>query len=516
MRLSPLQPLFLLSLALVATLSTGPAGASLPVDVPIVNADFEADSIASPGSDQPTITGWDTTAGGGDGIFRPTAGDYPQGIPSGQNVAYINLPGNRVRQVLTTPFEASTRYRLSVEVGWNQNDPFEGYVIQLRANGTILASQDSVVMPRQGEFVTAVLEYVSPVAHDDLGQPLEIWLLAPGIQANYDDVRLTAETLGTCAETLLVPFYLVDRSDAHGTNTLFAVRNLTGATRSVDIHYHGIGGSLQRTETVTLAAFETRTISIRDVPGLGTGPNDFARGFVRIVTTGSPDRSPVLGGDFFQVDVANNFATGEKMVRGGDLCTEASIRFLDFGAGTRLTIFVNQPRGTQAGDPESFTIQVRDEAGDPSGGLISVFTTAHAVELDASELSGLDFGNLDFDFSNSLGGVVYAEYSAQGRFSVGVTSECEDSRPCDSDDCCPPGAPKATAPPLFYTGAEFPTCVEAIDDAVRALDSVHYRNACQDTYGGDLPSGVLGARVLGCRTVDGSIEVMAEVCCPES
>lgn len=62
-------------------------------------------------------------------------------------------------------------------------------------------------------------------------------------------------------------------------------------------------------------------------------------------------------GDFFQVDVAENFATGDRLVRQADVCTDASIRFLDFGGGTRLTIWLTNPRGTGAAKPFSFTVQ---------------------------------------------------------------------------------------------------------------------------------------------------------------
>lgn len=51
-------------------------------------------------------------------------------------------------------------------------------------------------------------------------------------------------------------------------------------------------------------------------------------------------------GDFFQVDVAENFATGDRLVRPANVCTDASIRFLDFGGGTRLTIWAPARPGT--------------------------------------------------------------------------------------------------------------------------------------------------------------------------
>jgi hypothetical protein len=508
--------------AVLLLVTLGPGGAFAATHVPIVNPGFDADPLPSPGADQPTITGWDTTAGGGDGIFRPTASDYPSGIPSGQNAAYANLSGNRVRQVLTTPLAPNTTYILKVAVGWNNNDEFHGYKVQLRVDGTtILAQDDSSKTPAQGSWVTSVVEYTSGATGVELGKPLEIWLLAPGIQANFDSVELFAypANASVCADSLFIPFYLVDKNDPNGTNTLFAVRNVTDRTVVADAEYFTVGGTSQRKDSVTLAGQQTVTVSIRDVPGLAVDPDGFARGFVKIVTVGDPDRAPVLAGDFFQVDVGNNFATGERLVRQGDLCSDASIRSLDFGAGTRFAVFLTQPRGDDDGvHPPSFTVQVRDEAGDPDGPPQPVWTADHALELASADLTGLSFGSVRFDFTNSLGGAVYAEYSAQGRFSVGTTAQCDGARPCDATDCCPPGSPKALAAGLHYSGASFPDCEAAIDDAVRDLDSVHYRNACQAAHGGNLPDAVLGATVVDCQVnpplSPGSVVVAVEVCCP--
>ena len=257
-------------------------------------------------------------------------------------------------------------------------------------------------------------------------------------------------------------------------------------------------------------------MSARDVPGLATDPDGFATGFVKVTTVGAPDRVPVLAGDFFQVDVGNDFATGETMVRGGDLCANASIRTLDFGSGTTLRFFLNQPRGADPNaDPASFTIEVRNEQGAPAG-TIDVYSSLQSFELKTEDITDLTFGSLFFDFSNSLGGTAYAEYSAEGRFSVGVSSQCEDSRPCDATDCCPPGAKKATTPPLFYENdPDVTDCASAVADSLLVLDSFHYRNACQATYGGDLPDQVLGARVLECDENGGDPIVRVEVCCPE-
>lgn len=503
------------ALILLAVLPASFAGGST-VAVPVVNPSFEADAL-SPGEDAPSITGWLATAGGGDGVFRPTASQYPGGVPDGVNVAYVNNPGNFVRQVLGTPLASNTRYVLTVEVGWRADEAFAGYTVQLRAGGEVLAEDPSTQSPAQGTFVTSTVEAVVGAAHPQLGEPLEIHLLAPGVQANFDDVRLTAEHLGVCSEIQIVPFHLADVAGGSGVNTLFAVRNLTDVDLDANVEYFTLDGTSQRLETLTLGPNETRTVSLRDVPGLGADGDGFRRGFVRIAAAGHSDGTPVLAGDFFQVDTLNNFATGDRLVRQSDLCRSVSIRFLDFGAGTRLLVFVADPRGlVVATDPPSFTVQAYDEAGNALGGPQPVWTDQHALELAASDFTVADFGSLRFDFSNSLGGAVYAEYSAEGRFSVGAAGECEDAPSC-APDCCPPGSATAVTPPIHYPA--FEDCTVAGADALSTLDSSHYRNACQQAFGGPLPDTVLGLRLLTCEIAppgfpEGTV-VTVEVCCPE-
>lgn len=162
---------------------------------PIVinNPSFEADVLCE-GCNSLTIIGWEDTSGGGDGAFNPTTTHYPGGaVPDGQNVSYANGPGNFVRQTLTTVLVADTIYTLEVEVGNRLDDPFAGYSVQLRAGGMILAS-DSSQAPGDGQFVTSTVTYTSSPTDPQLGQPLEIWLLASGVQANFDNVRLDADT----------------------------------------------------------------------------------------------------------------------------------------------------------------------------------------------------------------------------------------------------------------------------------------------------------------------------------
>lgn len=334
-----------------------------------------------------------------------------------------------------------------------------------------------------------------------------------------DDVSLCR--VEVCSEELVLPFYRVAEDDPNGTTTLLAVHNLTSGPVTADVEYLTVDGASQRLDTLGLGAFETSTVNLRDVTELAGDPDGFARGFVRVVAPGGPDGVPALSGDFFQVDVGNNFATGDKLLRRGQICQHSSIRFLDFGAGTRLPVFLAQPRGADENvDPPSFTVQAFDEAGNPESAPQPVWAASHALELAASDFTDGSFGTLAFDFTNSDGGAAYAEYSAEGRFSVGLASQCEEAPPCD--DCCPSGTQKATTPAIAFAagsvvdGVPIDDCQAAISESLRSLDSLDYRNACQKAYGGALPDRVLGARMVSCKAhpPDGGVEVVVEACCP--
>lgn len=340
-----------------------------------------------------------------------------------------------------------------------------------------------------------------------------------GVSERYgvDNVRLITggcSQVGACSEIQVLPFHLADAVGGTGINTLFALRNLTGREVVADVDYFTLSGEKQLETEHPLGPRETVTIGIRDVP-LAIDPDGFRRGFVRIVAPGNSDGSPVLAGDFFQVDTQNNFATGNQLLR--EVCSEVSVRFLDFGLGSRLLVYLAQPRGGDPNaDPPSFTVLVYDEAGNPLGPPTPFWSDDHALELSSSDLAGVAFGSLRFDFGASLGGAVYAEYSAEGRFSVGAAGQCEDVPSC-APDCCPPGAPRATVSGLHYTDAS--TCAPAVSDALNSLDSGHYRNACQAEFGGALPDEVLGARVVSCEIAPPGFPVGAvvavEVCCPQ-
>lgn len=224
------------------------------------------------------------------------------------------------------------------------------------------------------------------------------------------------------SDLFAVPFYLVDTTRPGGTTTLYAVRNVTDRFIQLEVEYFRADGSLIRREAAELGPRQTLTVNLRDVPGLPVDPDGFARGFVRITVVQAPAIDN-LTGDFFQVDVDGNFATGDRLITVADLCEVSEVRTLDFGSGTRLRIFVNEPQGA---DPEtdlpSFTVTAVDEGGNASPPQ-EIFTDQVVVERDAVDFTGEAFGTLVFRFTAG-GGYVYAEYSAGGRFSVGLNSAC--------------------------------------------------------------------------------------------
>jgi hypothetical protein len=257
------------------------------------------------------------------------------------------------------------------------------------------------------------------------------WTGIPTIIPAYNALMFRAYiyTPGVFLESLLVPSYRVDTLNPSGTTTLYAVRNLTDSAVTAHLEYFDVSGTSQRADSITLDPNDTQTVNVRDVAGLAADLDGYARGYVEISTAGDPHQTPVLGGDFFQVDVADNFATGDKLVRSStDLCTESSIRFLAFpsaGSGTRLAVWLVNPRGAGLGDPASFTVQAFDENGTPQGSSFSIHTADKTLELEAADFAGaLAFGFLRFDFSASNGGVVYSEAQAEGRYSIGMTNQC--------------------------------------------------------------------------------------------
>lgn len=200
--------------------------ASAQVSVPVANAGFESPPIAA-GTFATTSAppGWEAYGAGVDFGFRTVGVLDPGGTtlyaappPEGENVGVVFLlddPGDQsvfagveagLQQTLTEPLSAGLRYTLRVRVGNIAVDTspphdqfqftgFPGYRVELLAGGTPVAS-DAGPAPPEGAFAAFELDFAPGDAHPLLGQPLGIRLVnlnaAPGLEVNFDDVRLDA------------------------------------------------------------------------------------------------------------------------------------------------------------------------------------------------------------------------------------------------------------------------------------------------------------------------------------
>lgn len=238
-------------------------------------------------------------------------------------------------------------------------------------------------------------------------------------------------------DQFMVPMFKINRTSATAETTLIAVRNVAGEAHDVVISYfvdHVFSAPVlpDHEETFTLAAEATRTINLRDRPQLtgGQGNDAIIRGWVLVQhADGAGD---ALSADYFRVDDAQNFATGERMV---DVdvsytCTVWDLRYVAGGAfsgGTRLEVFTDTPLGF--GTP-SFAVTFFDEPGNPLG-TVTVSTNRQVAELNVAQLLALlpgspsPFGAMEIVFAaGTNGGLIRGSYRAQGQFSVGLDGTC--------------------------------------------------------------------------------------------
>jgi len=184
--------------------------------VTIVNPGFENPVLAD-GTSTSTPPGWtdgyyDLTAPGvwvvGDadaGAYNPAAGaDYGGVAPEGDNLMYATSGAGKdsgMSQVLSATLQANTQYDLSALVGnpflFNGSTTTGDYRIELLAGGVVLASDTGASPADDTTWTTASLTYNSGASPAQLGEALEIRLLAvdftDGKGVDFDDVWLTAE-----------------------------------------------------------------------------------------------------------------------------------------------------------------------------------------------------------------------------------------------------------------------------------------------------------------------------------
>ena len=240
---------------------------------------------------------------------------------------------------------------------------------------------------------------------------------------------------GTFGSKLLLPLYIVDTTSSTGPTTFYAIRNESTETVDVEIKYYETNQpqTPQRLDTLSLGGKAIDTIDVRSVANLAVDPDGFARGY--IVFEAEDGEAP-LSGDYFQINNAENFASGNRLVnidptsRGYDLCTRFSMRFLDsvlaFDSGTVYSVWF------EATEPHSgiaFAYSVYNLAGGDSLLDFVHNRAAVAFEVPASILRvdvEDEFGAIEFEFPIGTVGHISAVLSALGRLSVGFEATCLD------------------------------------------------------------------------------------------
>jgi len=243
--------------------------------------------------------------------------------------------------------------------------------------------------------------------------------------------RLAFKGLAEDTSQFILPIFRVNRVAAGGTTTLWAVRNADTSSTTISVTYLDEFLDIFATRSYALGPTEVRTVNLRDVPGLPPAASDgISRGTVIITGPAGAD----LSGDFFQVDPAGNFATGDRLVDVTEpyLCDLWDIRYLQggiFTGGTVLTMLLNQVGAMGPGEDPQVVMEFRDETG-AFVATIEVSTIVNVLELPLSILTELiptapPFGSVEILFPPAtMGGFVAGIYSADGRFSIGMEGTC--------------------------------------------------------------------------------------------
>lgn len=154
------------------------------------------------------------------GVLDPAGSTlYAVPPPHGENVGVVFLmdnPANQtffagleagLRQTLAATLQTRRRYTLRVEVGNIAHDAaapflfggFPNYRIDLLAGNNVLASDNNTLLPAEGRFLSSTVSVAIAASHPLAGQSLGIRLVnlnsAPGIEVNFDHVRLESSPL---------------------------------------------------------------------------------------------------------------------------------------------------------------------------------------------------------------------------------------------------------------------------------------------------------------------------------
>ena len=234
---------------------------------------------------------------------------------------------------------------------------------------------------------------------------------------------------------LLLPFFLVDSTDAQGPSTYFSVRNESLASIEIEVSYFATDrpSSALRTDRYTLTKKQLRSFDVRSVlADLLIDDDGFARGYVVVENLSG---EPVIQGETFQLDPDQGFASSVRLLDvdpdspHNDLCSFLSLRFFNgglFTGGTVYTVWLSLDEPPDGVDPVLEYSVYRES------GKMVFHSSFHASEVafqvraeDLVSISPISFGVIEFEFPNTVGAVV-GTLSADGQYSVGVEAACGD------------------------------------------------------------------------------------------
>jgi len=266
------------------------------------------------------------------------------------------------------------------------------------------------------------------------GSAVSLHSLAGG---SGSELAPVAERSSGASDVLLVPYFEVDRRRADGATTMLAIRNETGDDLPVRILFvSAFGATVETSREVTLAPAATKTINLRDVEDLPTGSDGIARGLVVLGAVGVRGQSgAMLSGDFFYVDPATDYATGNTLIDmslnapDNELCAAWSTRFFNSEAISGRSSFrfvVDLPSGASPYDPPTAIGTVYDETGRAVRSF-EIRTDLSSFRLTSDDLipDSTSFGSLSIRFAGSDGAVL-TEHSGFHRLSVALRGACLD------------------------------------------------------------------------------------------
>jgi hypothetical protein len=243
---------------------------------------------------------------------------------------------------------------------------------------------------------------------------------------------LETRSLPAPGKNLILPYFQVDTTDPFGETTLLSLRTVNLSTAAnCSVTYKSVLGADQTIDLfVTVPGGGVWSRNLRDVPGLNTDPDGYKRGYATVACDSN------VSGDTIQVNPAEDFATGTRIIDQNDLCVAWDIRFVGsaaFSGGTSFSMYHPSPGGIGASDPPTGAVTVLDEGGNIFG-IVELKTNQNSIQFDLGVIiaalpGGIGPANGSFWVVMAPaggGGFIQATFSAENRYSVGFTGSCQD------------------------------------------------------------------------------------------